>query len=216
MPMIAVSISIPYTCQFASPDLVWEFVSQQRDLATDPRWAEYGAETPQDYAHWALRSCGVVCIKMAVEGLMDIPPRPVMDWVREGLALNGYLAEIRRERPVEIGWKHAALAELARAHGCRAELVSGLEPSDLADHVRAERLVIASVTSELGEDAPITRHNGHLVVVTGVNLDEQGRVESITAHNPSGRRPAMQAGAILPAGRFAAGFSGRGIVISRA
>jgi hypothetical protein len=216
MPIVAVSYSIPYTCQFASPDLVWEFVNKERDLTTDPRWAEYGAETPQDYAHWALRSCGVVCVKMAVEGVMSIPPRPVMDWVREGLALDGYLTEIRRERPVEIGWKHAALADLARAHGCRAELVSGLEPSDLAGHIRAGRLVITSVTSELGEDAPITRQNGHLVVVYGVNLDEQGRVVSVIAHNPSGRRPAMRAGAILPADRFVAGFSGRGIVISRA
>jgi hypothetical protein len=214
--MLTVSYSIPYACQFASPDLVWEFIKQGRDLASDPRWAEYGADTPQEYAHWAMRSCGVVCVKMAVEGVMGIPPRTVMDWVREGLALDGYLTEIRRERPVEIGWKHAALADLARAHGCDADPASGVTLVDIARHVRAGHLFIASVTSELGEDAPITRQNGHLVVVYGLSLDEQGRVESIIAHNPSGRRPAMQAGAILPADRFVAGFSGRGIVISRA
>jgi hypothetical protein len=215
MPTLTVPYSIPYACQFASPDLIREFVSKERDLRTDPRWAEYGAASPEEYAHWAMRSCGVVCVKMAVEGLTEILPRPVMDWVRDGLAIGGYLAGHRRDRPVEIGWKHAALADLARAHNCRAELVSGLSAADLAGHIRSGRLLIASVSYELGDDGPITRHNGHLIVVYGVRLDPAGSVEAVIANNPSGRSPAMQAGAVIPAGRFAQGFSGRGIVIGR-
>jgi hypothetical protein len=213
MTTLTVSRPIPYACQFASPGLVWAFIHDGRDLATDPRWPEYGARTAQEYAHWTLRSCGVVCVKMAVEGLMGLSPRPAMDWVREGLAMDGYLAERRQERAVEIGWKHAALADLARAHGCTAELASGLTPDAIAGHIRADRVVIASVTSELGEDAPITRQNGHLVVIYGVLVHAAGHVEAVIAHNPSGRRPAMRAGAILPVERFMEGFSGRGIVI---
>ena len=56
VPTVTISYSIPYTCQFATPDLVWEFINQERDLATDPRWAEYGAETAAENAHWALPS----------------------------------------------------------------------------------------------------------------------------------------------------------------
>jgi hypothetical protein len=210
---ITVPYSISYACQFASPDLVREFVNRQRDLLTDPCWADYGASTPAEYAHWAMRSCGVVCVKMVVEGMMDLPPRTVMDWVNEGLSIDGYLTEIRRDRPVEVGWKHVALADLARAYGCSADLVSGISLDDIANHIRHNRTLILSVTSELGEDAPITRKNGHLIVVYGVVLGDTGSVETLIAHNPSGRRSEMQAGAHIGAARFLEGFSGRGIVV---
>ncbi len=211
--MLMVSHPIPYACQFASPEHVWEFINKTRDLTSDPRWEEYGAASPDEYRYWALRSCGVVCVKMAVEGVAGIAPRPAMDWVHEGLAIGGYLAEIRKDRPVEVGWKHSALAGLARRHGLHAELAAGITLEGVADHLGTDRLIIASVTSELGEDAPITRHNGHLVVVFGAVLDGGGEVESVIAHNPSGRRPELQAGAKIPAARFMEGFSGRGIVI---
>ncbi len=218
MPAVCVPYPIPYACQFASPDLVRAFVYEERPLESDPRWAEYGAASPADYAHWARRSCGVVCIKMAVEALTGCPPEPVMAWVRAGLAINGYLTELRPDRPdrpVEKGWKHAALAQLAADRGCPAEMVRGLSLDDLADHIRAGHLLVVSVTSELGEDGPITRQSGHLVVVIGVELDPSGRVITVIIHNPSGRSAAMQQAARIPADRFASGFSGRGIVIRR-
>ncbi len=215
---VTVSRPIPYTCQYASPDLVRELVHGERALTADPNWESYGAASPEEYAHWAQRSCGVVCVKMAVEALAGVEPRPVMDWVRAGLALDGYLTEFRPDhpdRPIEKGWKHSALAALARQHGLHATLAAGLSLSDLAAHLRADRLVIASVSSELGEDGPITRRAGHLVLVYGAILGAGGEVESVILHNPSGRTPALQAGACIPAARFEQAFSGRGIVVSR-
>jgi hypothetical protein len=213
MTTLTASYPIPYTCQFASPELVRALINKQIPLEDDPRWADYGAASPQEYAHWAMRSCGVVCIKMAVEGITGKPHGKVMDWVKAGLSLDGYIADRRNDRPVEVGWKHATLARLAAGHGCHAELVADQTLADLARHIRAGRLLIASVTSELGEDAPLTRRNGHLVVVYGLTLDEQGAAQSVTLHNPSGRTAALQAGAIIAVERFAEGFSGRGIVI---
>lgn len=218
MSDLTATTPVPYTCQFASPGLVRAFVRGEHPLADDPNWPGYGAASPEEYAHWARRSCGVVCVKMAVEALAGVEPRPVMDWVRAGLALDGYLTEIRPDRPersIEKGWKHAALAALAREHGLHAHLASGLTLAGLAAHLRAGRLVIASVSSELGEDGPITRRSGHLVLVFGVTLGAGGQVESVILHNPSGRTPALQAGARIPAARFEQGFSGRGIVVSR-
>lgn len=217
MPLIALPQAIPYVCQYASPDRVAAFVHGEAPLEEDSRWQDYGAASPAEYAHWAQRSCGVVCVKMAVEGLAGLPPRPVMDWVRAGLALDGYLTELRPdrpERPVEKGWRHAALAALAEQHGLDAHLAAGMALPDLAAHLRAGRVVIASVSSELGEAGPVTRKGGHLVVVTGVEVDAGGTVQAVILHNPSGRTPALQAAARIPAARFAAGFAGRGIVIS--
>jgi hypothetical protein len=216
MPDLTVPYGVPYICQFASPALVKAFIDGERALESDPNWAAYGAESPAEYAHWALRACGVVCVKMAVDGLTGVESGPVMDWVRAGLALDGYLAEQRADRRVEIGWKHAALAQLAADRGCEAALVQHLTLDDLAAHVEAGKIVIASVSSEIGEGLPITRRNGHLVVVYGIALDGEGEVEAVILHNPSGRTAALQAGARVPAGRFREAFSGRGIIVGAA
>jgi hypothetical protein len=216
MPDLTVPYGVPYICQFASPTLVRAFIDGGRALESDPNWAAYGADSPAEYAHWALRACGVVCVKMAVDGLTGADSGPVMSWVRAGLALDGYLAERRADRRVEIGWKHSALARLAVDRGCKAKLAQGLSLDDLAAHVGAGKIVIASVSSEIGEDVPITRSSGHLVVVYGVEIGVDGEVEAVILHNPSGRTAALQAGARLPAGRFRQAFSRRGIIIRAA
>jgi len=216
MSDLTVSYAVPYVCQYASPDRVRAFVYGEQPLESDPHWAAYGAASPEEYAHWARRSCGVVCVKMAVEALSRAPSRSVMAWVQAGLAIDGYLAELRPERPdqpVEKGWKHAALARLIRDQGLEARTATDMGLDDLAAHIRADRLVIASVSSELGEvDTPITRRSGHLIVVLGVAMDRQGMISHVIAHNPSGRVHDLQAHARLPADRFMQGFSGRGIV----
>lgn len=216
MPDLTVPYAIPYVCQFASRDLVHAFLNEGRDVSTDPHWREYGADSPEEYAHWALRACGVVCVKMAVDGLTGQPSGTVMEWVRAGLALDGYLVERRPDRPdkrVEKGWKHAALAQLANEAGCQARLAADLSMDDLAAEIMAGHVLIASVSSELGEEVPITRRSGHLVVVYGVGLDDGGQVSEVILHNPSGRRPELQAAARIQGGQFRDGFSGRGIVI---
>lgn len=213
---ISVPYDISYVCQFASQELVHAFVYEEQAIESDPRWAEYGAVDAAEYAHWARRSCGVVCVKMAVEGITGGDVQPVMAWVREGLSISGYLTEHRADRPdrpVEKGWKHASLAELAQRYGCTAEMIRDVTAEDLAAHVRAGRVVIASVTSEMGEEGAITRNSGHLVLVIGVGMDEAGRVSEILVHNPSGRTAELQCRARIPVERFMRGFSGRGIAI---
>jgi hypothetical protein len=216
MHEIRVSYPVPYVCQFASPELVRAFVNEEQPLESDPRWKEYGAESAAEYAHWARRACGVVCVKMAVEALTGCPPQAIMEWVTAGLALDGYLTELRSDRPdrpIEKGWRHASLVRLAVERGCHAEMAAPLSLQELVQHIRADRLVIASVTSELGEEGPITRKSGHLVVVYGFEAREEMNIAAVILHNPSGRSAAMQQSVRIPVARFLSGFSGRGIVI---
>jgi len=213
---VRVSYHVPYTCQFATPDLVADFLFDGCPLQTDPNWAASGANSPDEYAHWAMRSCGVVAVKMVVEGLGG-PVRSVMDWVQAGLALDGYLTQLREERPVEVGWKHSVLAGLAQAYGLHAELLADVDLAAVAELIRADRCFLASVSSEVGEgteaDTPITRRNGHIVVVHGLVYDDDAALTHLLLHNSSGRTPALRADARLPVARFAQAFSGRGIAI---
>lgn len=203
---------MPYFAQIASPELAGAIFVEGLDPARDPRWAESGAASPQEYAYWVERACGVACLKMAVEALGG-PVRPLLEWARLGVARGGYLVRPGADgRPQEVGWVHGALAALAREAGLAADArPASLE--ELVAELRRGRLVIASVSYEAGDDRlAITHRGGHLMVVTGAEL-RGGSPIAFWVNNPSGRRAELQAGARLGVERFAQAYSGRVIVV---
>ncbi|HZW04338.1 MAG TPA: C39 family peptidase [Anaerolineaceae bacterium] len=208
---IRLPFPVPYYAQVASPDLAAEFFEAGRPLESDPRWAESGAASPAEYAYWADRACGIACVKMCVEALGG-PVRPMMAWVEAGLALNGYAVNhTRTGETEEIGWVHRSLADLVLPYAGRAwPQAASLE--EVIKHLRAGRLVIASVSYQIGTTQPVTRRGGHLVVLTGAQLAD-GDVRALIAHNPSGRTPELRVHARIPADRFLAAYAGRVIVI---
>jgi hypothetical protein len=207
---------VPYYAQVASPELAESIFVHGMDPAQDPRWAESGAETPQEYAYWVERACGVACLKMCVEAVGG-PMRSLVDWARLGLERGGYLIRHNTadESVDEVGWVHGALAEMAQEIGLTAE-ARPASVEEIPVYLRQGCMVIASVSYEAGDDRlPITRQGGHLMVVIGVECVD-GRPQAFYVNNPSGRRAELQAGARLPLERFAAAYSGRIIVIGRA
>ena len=205
--------SVPYYAQIASPELATAIFIEGLDPVHDPRWAESGADTPQEYAYWVERACGVACLKMGVEALGG-PRRTLIDWARLGVERGGYL--IRRApdgSQHEVGWIHRSLAELAIETGLAAEARPATS-AEIGGFVRQGDLVIASVSYEAGDDIPITKQGGHLMVVIGVELQD-GEPLAFYVNNPSGRRAELQAGARLSIERFASAYSGRIIVMRR-
>jgi hypothetical protein len=212
--IIQVPYSVPYYAQIASPDQAEAIFVQGFDPVLDPRWAESGAETPQEYAYWVERACGVACLKMCVEALGGTK-RTLVEWARLGLERGGYL--VRRAADgseQEVGWIHGALADLANEAGLAAEARTA-DPNEIVDLLKEGYLVIASVSYEAGDDRiPITRQGGHLMVVVGAECRDN-RPVAFFVNNPSGRRRELQAGARLPLERFAPAYSGRVIIIRR-
>jgi hypothetical protein len=198
---------VPYTAQVASPELAGEIFSGRLDPRLDPRWAATGADTPEEYAHWTSRACGAACVKMCVDALGG-PVLSLMDTIRRGEEIGAYLTE--RASPtetVERGWLHQGLAGMIQARGYWAKpQPAGL--AEIAAQLAIGRLVIASVSYELGTTLPVTRQRGHLVVLVGMDLAD-GEAQTVWLHNPSGRDPSLQVNAAIPAGRFGQGFSGR-------
>lgn len=212
---IRLPYKVPYHAQIASPELAESIFVHGMDPAQDPRWAESGADTPQEYAYWVERGCGVACLKMCVEALGG-PLRSLVEWARLGVERGGYLIYYDQDgNPHEVGWVHSALAQMAEECGLTAEFHSA-SIEEIPDHLRQGRLVIASVSYEAGDDRlPITKQGGHLMVVIGAECVD-GSPQAFYVNNPSGRRKELQAGARLSAERFAAAYSGRVIVIGRA
>ena len=200
-------IPVPYYAQVASPEWAEAVFERGTPAASDPAWQTWGFADPERYAYWCERACGVVCVKMCCEAFGG-PALPVSEWVSHALALDGY--EIRAGedgRTVENGWRHQALADLLRGAGLSAECGSA-NPEQVAAILAGGDLVIASVSYELGTHRPVTRRNGHLVVVLG-SEPAAGDLRGFILHNPSGRTAALRENARIDAGRFSRAFSGR-------
>src|SRR5512134_3886133 len=101
---IRLPYSVPYYAQVASPELAEAIFVHGMDPALDPRWAESGAATPQEYAYWVERACGVACLKMCVEAAGG-PKHPLLHWARRGRERGGYLIHRAEDGSLrEVGW----------------------------------------------------------------------------------------------------------------
>lgn len=209
MTTLTLPYPVPYCAQIASPALAELILTEQLPAEEDPRWAESGAETPAEYAYWTQRACGVACLKMCVDALGGTS-RTLVEWARTGLAAGGYLVRGGEE----IGWRHDSLAALCRREGLQAQ-AQPAALNDIPALIAEGKMVIASVSYQIGTLGPVTRRGGHLVVVVGAELDEAGQPAALLVNNPSGRHPHLRTGARIPLERFAQGYTGRVIAVWR-
>ncbi|HEY9087041.1 MAG TPA: C39 family peptidase [Anaerolineaceae bacterium] len=213
METVQLPYPVPYTAQIASPELANEIFEYRLPPEQDPRWAETGARSPQEYSYWVERACGVACVKMSVDALGG-PNRPLLDWARAGVKMGGYLIEQGANgETLERGWIHIALARLCQSAGLAA-VATPASLEEIVTALRAGQLVIASTSYEIGTNGPVTKRGGHLVVITGAEV-HHGQPLAFFINNPSGRYPELQAGGRVPAGRFAEGYTGRIIRVWR-
>jgi hypothetical protein len=213
LEIVVVPFRVPYAAQIASPELATRIFVEGMHATLDPCWQESGANNPEEYAYWTSRACGVACVKMCVEALGGTE-RPLIEWARRGVELGGYLSELRPDgSQAERGWLHSALAELIRGEGFSAE-PRAADIEEFPGLLKDGNLLITSVSYEIGIQGPVTKKGGHLVVVYGMEI-ENDRVTTLILNNPSGRTVAMQAGARIPVERFKAGYTGRVIVVGR-
>ena len=108
---ISLPYSVPYYSQVATPELAFQIFSHEMSPLDDPNWKETGTQMQEEYAYWVERSCGIACVKMCVEALGG-PRLSMMEWIRRGLAIGGYLEKVENGTRVELGWIHRALADL--------------------------------------------------------------------------------------------------------
>ncbi|MEE4195665.1 MAG: C39 family peptidase [Anaerolineae bacterium] len=205
--------NVPYYAQFEDSDHIADYISGKKDLINDPYWQRSGAKSPEDYAFWANRACGMVCVKTCVEAFGG-PILPLHTWIQRGLDCDAYLSEKRRnDTHIEKGWLHAGLAKVMETERLTTK-VKAASIAEVVQELQAGRLVIASVSFEVGTEEPITHQGGHLVTVVGANLEGSELVEMIL-HNPSGRKPQLRENAVIAELRFRQAFSGRVIIVGR-
>ncbi len=198
----------PYVAQFASPDLINAYIHERLHGRDDPNWRSFGASDVDAYTFWAHRACAIACVKMAIDAFSTETPCSMWQLVEEGLALRGYRTHAEDGVFVDEGWFYPALVQLAARHGLRTSGMGYASILDVCIAILNGWLVAAAVTPELGERGRLRQYDGHFVLVYGFNW-RGGRCTDVILHNPSGRYPELQAGAVIPRRRFRAAFAHR-------
>lgn len=180
-------------------ELIPEFLAG-RDAATDPRWAQSGADTAAEYALWAHHLCGMACLKMAMGAHGEAHS---IHALRRGVqALGGYV--VQPDGDIR-GLIYAGAVAWLIARGVAARIVLDEPMPALAPGA----LYIASVHPRIrtpDQEPPL--RGGHLVLVFGT--DAAGRLRF---HNPSGHDRASRVDARLHPEEFARYHADRGILI---
>lgn len=197
-----VPIEVPYVPQFASPELIADYIHHGYDGRHDPLWQNFGADDPSDYAFWAHRVCALAVIKMAAAAFDPHQQPTLWEMVELGLGLNGYQVYDARGRLIDHGWHFPAQVALAERYGLKMRGYSYAPIEGICRPILEGKLVSVTVSPELGERQPRSRrYGGHVVLVYGFEW-RAGSLKNLLLHNPSGRYPELQADACLPLDRF--------------
>ena len=197
--------SVPYVCQWATPELAADLIAGRVTLADDVNWARSGARDRAEYIEWANHVCGMACLKMVLSHRDGEAPS-LLELVRRSLPYGAYVREGERIK----GLIYAPFVEYVREQfALESEVRVGIEPEDLPQVLSQRRYFIASVHPGIRqpEQTPPQR-GGHLVLVTAAEAD------CVTFHNPSGDSPATRQQVTLPLSSFGRFFAGRGIAIT--
>lgn len=204
-----VSHDISYVCQFAKPEHAELSLKKELHPIDDSHWAETGARTPERYADWAFTMCGMASTAMALSHFHNKNIKPAL--LAEDALLHGVYTENEKELSA---MKYREFAKWIKNFNINADIYTKLSIKGIRYALSKGRLVIISVNPNIRgyNTAPVEQRGGHLVLVTGYDLDKQ----TISINNPSGFvSNNTQINHELPEEQFISYYAGRGIVIKK-
>ncbi|MEX0930219.1 MAG: C39 family peptidase [Candidatus Paceibacterota bacterium] len=170
-------------------------------------WQQLGFASKEEARYWQDSSCGVLCLKMALEGLLGEEIGPIAAVIRRGREIGAYSHK--------TGWSHQGLAELARQYGVTAQPLEGLRPDDLVKLLDGGVLVIVSIKWAFEPRKTVRerltfwkKRGGHLALVIG---HDEGR--RFYVHHTSIAPGYNWENKHISLDRFKKGFTGRGIIV---
>jgi len=204
-----VNHSISYVCQFAKPEHAELSLKKELDPLNDPYWAETGASSPKRYAAWAFTMCGMASTAMALSYFHHKNIKPAL--LAEDALLHGVYTESEKELSA---MKYREFAKWIKKYNLYANVYTKLSTKGIRYALSKGRLVIISVNPNIRgyNTAPVDQKGGHLVLVTGYDLDNK----TIRINNPSGFvNNNTQVNHELTEKEFLSYYAGRGIVIEK-
>jgi len=171
------------------------------------KWNELGFKSFEDAKYWQNSSCGILCLKMAIEGILNKEIDPISKIILKGQSFGAYSHK--------SGWSHKGLADLAESYGVKASIKEKINTDDLINLLNQGSLIIISTKWAFQDTKTLKeklffwkRSGGHLALVTGHKNNSGFYVNhtSITeGYNWENK--------LIPLKEFKQGFTGRCIII---
>lgn len=188
------------------------FYSQKWDLS---QWQKLGFENFEDAKYWEKSSCGILCLKMAIDGFLLTQAKPlspsIAEYIKKGLEIDAYKDS--------VGWSHNGLARLAKEFGFSADNREGVGAAELREALKQNFLPIISIKWAFEDYRSLKekvlfwkKFGGHLALAIGFE-DEEGKLKGFYAHHTSLRPEYNWQAKFLPLEKFEQGFIGRCIMI---
>lgn len=169
-------------------------------------WEELGFKSRKEALYWQNSSCGVLCLKMAIEGITG-KDFGISALIRTGERLGAYSHK--------QGWSHDGLARLAQEMNVEAFSREHMTVQNVKDYIDDGCLAIVSIKSAF--EAPKKsfkerllfwkKSGGHLALVIGYN--EQG----FLVHHTSTLEEYNWGNTTIPFQKFERAFTGRGVIV---
>src|SRR3989344_6454581 len=190
------------------------FYSQSWDLAN---WKNLGYKSYKDAKYWEESSCGILCLKMAMDYFLTQQGKPlspsIADLIKEGVKLSAYTHE--------QGWSHAGLKRLSEKLGFSAELKANVTPQDLRNMIYNNRIPIVSIKWAFKNEKSLKekllfwkKYGGHLATVVGYKGNDE-KPEGLYVHHTSIRPEYNWHYRYIPVEEFEVAFTGRCITIAK-
>jgi len=187
------------------------FYSQKWDLS---KWQDLGFDSYEDAKYWEGSSCGILCLKMAMDTFLAAQSKSlspsVHNLIQKGLELGAYSNK--------KGWDHEGLARIAKNFGFSAfrkepvsvEEVKGL----LADGLLPIVSIKWAFKNHKGMKERLLfwkKYGGHLVLV--IDFEKKNGEEGFRVHHTSIRKEYNWENKFISMDTFKRTFTGRCVVI---
>lgn len=188
------------------------FYSQKWNLS---EWQKLGFESFKDAQRWEKSSCGILCLKMAMDGFLLAQDKPISpstaECIKKGIEIGAYKNS--------VGWKHDGLVNLAREFGFSAENREGVSSVELCKALKQNFLPIISIKWAFENKKSLKekilfwkKFGGHLALIVGFE-EENGKLAGFYVHHTSLIFEYNWQSKFLPLEKFEKGFTGRCIII---
>lgn len=205
--MTSGALRAPYFSQWETASMTLPVLERGASaLLADPLWQQSGADSVEEYAHWAVNICGMACLKMILAARGE--QHRTIDLARGCTAFGGYVVN-DEDRSIKGLIYAPFVAYVGEIFDIEAETITNLPTTGMAGVLEDRTFFMASVNSQIRwPDREPPSRGGHLVLVTAATAD------TVRFHNPSGHDEASQADVELPVAIFDRFFASRGIAIT--
>lgn len=180
------------------------------------KWQDNGFDNTNESKHWEPRSCGILSLKMAMDGLAMIHSRPLSasigELIKQGVTQGAYTPG--------PGWIHKGLADLAKEYGYRAQNRGGITAKQLQVMIESDHLPIISIKWAFVMKKTLKerllfwkKYGGHLALVVGVKTTGDN-IDGLYVHHTSTTEGYNWVAKFIDLKTFEKAFTGRCIEIS--